>query len=96
MFTRAKIFELVIRTLMDIQEMSGRAVLEITGESRPLDDLEGFDSLNATEACYLLSDLLGCEIEFEIFERRHGENASVRQIVDRLCSILEIEGEQYA
>jgi acyl carrier protein len=88
MFEESKVRELLVRVLMDVQEMSGREVIEITDDLSPLEDLEGFDSLNATEACTLLSDLVGQEIELDVFERHRDRHATVRDIVKRLCRVL--------
>lgn len=48
----------VVKTVVQVQEMSGRASDGIGSSTRPLRDVEGFDSLSSLEAIVLLSEAL--------------------------------------
>ena len=56
----------VIDVVRSIQEASGRSSGGITGSTRPLTDLDGFDSLNCVEASTQLSISLGVEISADV------------------------------
>lgn len=76
----------VIETLREIQSQSGRRIAPIGDNTRPIGDLEGFDSLNAEEAATMLCERLGVEIEDNPFiTRSDARPLRVREIVVRLC-----------
>jgi acyl carrier protein len=91
--TFPEIRAVVVTALCDNQEIGGKAVpdsAELTDEFRPMEHLEGFDSLNALEVCMELSERLGCEIHEGSIFRPHadGEHVTIRTIVQRLARIL--------
>jgi acyl carrier protein len=62
--TIADIQKLVVATICEIQEMSGRPIPDqIDGTLKPIGGFTGFDSLNAVEVAIQLSEKLGCEIK---------------------------------
>jgi acyl carrier protein len=76
----------VINVLAEIQESSGRAVPEIGEDTCPMQDLEGFDSLNSVEASCMLSDCLNFDVDPKLLvPSKPGEVLYVKDIVDRLC-----------
>lgn len=83
---RNKIQESIIQTLREVQQMSGRAVGKLEFSTKPIGDLQEFDSLNGVEATVLLSRMLGQEIPDEnIFVSRDGSRAlSIAEIADNL------------
>jgi acyl carrier protein len=58
--TKDKLTLLVLDVLNSIQTASGRPCRPLTNDSRPLRDLDGFDSLNGLEATVKLERRLGC------------------------------------
>lgn len=62
--TIADLQKLVVATICEIQEMSGRPIPDqIDGTLKPIGGFAGFDSLNAVEVAIQLSEKLGCEIK---------------------------------
>ena len=62
----------VIDAVRHVQEASGRAVGAIGPQTRPLLEIDWFDSHSGVEAALFISLSLGCEIPCEVFppERR--------------------------
>lgn len=62
--TVEQIQEIVLATVCEIQEQSGRPLPEVCcGTVCPIGDFEGFDSLNAVEVKVQVAEKLGCEIK---------------------------------
>lgn len=75
------------QVLSEIQSCSGRSVSEITPETRPVGDLEGFDSVNAVEAAGQLSGHLGQSINPKIMlSSNPSEPLRICDIVDRIVN----------
>ncbi len=82
----------VIGAITEIQEMSGRECIDISGTTIPICGVPGFDSLNGLEATVEIAEHLKMEIpnETNIFTNEAGDQAlTVSQIANRL---LEIAG----
>ena len=56
--------KLLIDVACDVQKMSGREVVNLTSESRPLLDMPGFDSLNGVEATVDALNRLKLDLDF--------------------------------
>ncbi len=85
----------LITTITEIQSNSGRAQIEISNNTRPLKDMQGFDSVNAVEASMLLSEYLGCEVVPDIaLFARGGQALTVSEIVENLSEIVERQIEK--
>jgi len=80
----------LITTLEEIQINSGRVLPEINDLTRPLEDLPGFDSINAVEASILLSEHLGCEVapDIAIFAR-FGRPLTIAEIINQLFDLIK-------
>lgn len=52
----AEIRQSIARVLVEVQKMAGHEVPVLEEETRPLTDLEGFDSLTAQEAIVMLAE----------------------------------------
>ena len=77
----------VIKTVVQVQELSGRASDRIGALTRPLGDVEGFDSLSSLEATVMLSESLGVTLpdNYNPFISKDGNKAlSVSEIADSL------------
>jgi acyl carrier protein len=91
----AKEIESVIaEVLRDAQTTSGREWTDLNSESRPLGDLEGFDSLSAVEVTVGVEQKLGCKLDVEsIFTSEGGKSAlSLKQIGERVVEMLGSKG----
>lgn len=86
-----QIMILIVETLKQVQELGGRAWVELKEESRPLVDLEGFDSLMAIEATALIEGKLGKPIADENLFAPNGRPLSLKQICERVVKLRSPE-----
>lgn len=86
----------VIEVLKEVQDLSGRPWTDLDPRSRPIEQLDGFDSLASIEATALLETKLGCRIpQDSIFISDDGARAlSIHQICQRLAKLLSPVGGQ--
>ena len=60
-------------------------VSDINADTRPLEDIDGVDSLSGVEASALLSEALGCEIQDNAFLSQQGRGVlSVNEIAENV------------
>ena len=86
---RAEIAELLTQTLKDIQARSGREVPEITDETKPLRDLEGFDSHNDVELTVELGERFALDDKTRLCVSDEGTRfLSIREIVGKVADHL--------
>lgn len=79
----------VAAVLEEVQTLSGRAYVDLGGDDRPIDSLDGFDSVIAVEATDMLEKKLGCRIRREtVFVSKDGTRAST---INEICSEVESE-----
>lgn len=91
---RQEIVARVIETVVQVQEDSGRAFAGIDASTRPLKDVDGFDSLCGLEATELLSASLGIAIpnNRNPFVSEDGNRAlSVNEVADALSRFARSE-----
>ena len=66
---------------------------DISADTRPLEDIDGFDSLSGIEASALLSEALGCEIQDNAFLSQQTEvSFSVNEIAENVEGQLGLRG----
>lgn len=83
--TRNEIREAVAAAIERIQELSGRPCPPIQDSTRPLLDVEGFDSYNGIEATVLLDMKLGTVGLENVFLSDSGKSArTVETIVNEI------------
>ena len=90
--TRERAEAALIGVIAHIQEMSGRECPEITGETVPIGDVPGFDSLNGLEATILLDEQLQIETpdDARLFTNETGRKAiPVSEIAQRIVDFVE-------
>lgn len=82
--TKAHIKTVLVEVLREVQEISGRACPTLGDTSRPIGDLEGFDSLAGVETTVLLEERLGRDLGVEsLFVSATGTRAlKLTEIVD--------------
>ena len=91
---KQEIVRTVVQTVAQVQEVSGRASGSIDASTRPLRDVEGFDSLSGLEATVMLSESLGVDLpdNYNPFISKDGNRAlSVREIADSLSTHIGCE-----
>lgn len=64
--TRSDVEEKLVESIREVQTLSGRSARGLSAASSPLQDVEGFDSLNAIEALCILSKKLKREFKGDI------------------------------
>lgn len=82
--TQLEIEVLLIKTVADLQELSGRAPARITADSIPLEDLEDFDSLNGVEVTVDIFEQIELEIEFNNVFVMDDKPLSIRDAATRI------------
>ena len=84
----AEVVSVLLDVLTSIQQNSGRDIAAISGDTCPVGDLDGFDSLNGVEATVELADRLGIEISgTSVFVNESGTKAlSVTEVAERLTA----------
>ena len=86
---RDDIVRQVIEAVTHVQETSGRSVGEIGPDTRPLKDLQDFDSLCGVEATVLLSDTVGRDLPDSVFVPQEGSRVlSINEIADRVLDSM--------
>ena len=87
---RQQIREKLVEVLRDIQVQGGYAAPEITDETRPLEDLEGFDSYLGVEVTSDVSRKFGISIPVgeNVFKAKGvARPLALNEVVDVLASI---------
>ena len=75
----------VIDAVVEVQQTSGRSVEGVGPGSRPLEDVDGFDSLSGVEATDVLSRALGMDLPDSVFAPEEGNpSPSVNEIADKV------------
>ncbi len=78
-----------IDAVRQIQQESMRPVAQFTAATRPLEDIEGFDSLNCVEAAVKLTEMLNVDIPDSVFIPDIGTSSpTFGQIGDKLLEIV--------
>ena len=91
--TKNEIKQAVIVELQRVQSISGRVCAPIDDSTRPLLDLEGFDSLNGFEATTELEKVLGKLGIDSVFISETGKSArTVGTIVNEIHALRAKQG----
>ena len=90
--TYAEVVKLVIRIVLEIQEISGRKTIRVTKETVPIGGIPGFDSLNGVELASMVDAEINVGAVGNLCASQDGKRAlSVGEIANR---ILEITSEK--
>ena len=78
----------VCEVLAELQKISGREAVQITGTTCPIGDLPDFDSLTGVEASVAIESRLGVQLaEVNIFVNQSGSRAlTVSEIATNICA----------
>lgn len=92
--TSSDIVRAIVEVLGTVQVNSGRSQSIIDGNTCPIGDLDGFDSLNAVEATVELGDRLGLDIPCtNAFINEKGTEArKVGEVADYICDLASKGG----
>lgn len=90
---QSQLESVVISVIKEIQELSGRNHGEISSTTRPLADLENFDSLNAVEATIALGEKLGIDLNTNnmLIDEDGKTELNISEIAHRLSTALKVE-----
>ena len=84
----------VVQAVALVQDLSGRSSVGIGVSTRPVRDMEGFDSLSGVEATVMLSESLGIDLpeDYNPFVSKDGKRAlSVDETADNLIAYFGAE-----
>ena len=87
----------VVQTVIQVQEVSGRSSVGIGVQTRPVRDVDGFDSLSGVEATVMLSEALGVDLpdDYNPFISDDGQRAlSVGEIANTLSTYVGFRASQ--
>ena len=89
-----EIESVIVAVLREVQTISEREWTDLGPESRPVGDLDGFDSLSGVEVTVAIEQKLECKFEIEsIFTSDDGKRAlNLKQISDRISNMLASKG----
>lgn len=92
-----EIRNLVTNELKAVQEISGRKYTQLDQGDKPLEKLDGFDSLIGVEATALIESRIGCEIPRDsLFISANGKRAStMAEIFNYLENLVNASDTQY-
>lgn len=86
--SRDDLNRIVISTITQLQEQSGRSARGINEKVCPIGDLPGFDSLNGLELSIELSGQLNVPIDSKLLlTPTGGKSPTISQIVDRIIPL---------
>lgn len=89
--TTARILQTIIDVLSEIQTISGREVIAMSGNTCPIGQLPGFDSLNGIEVTLELSSRLGYDFEVDnLLVDDAGHRAlTIGEVADRVQELMD-------
>ena len=86
----------VMGTIRQVRTHSGQGSVQLGPSTRPLQDLDGFDSLSGVEAAVLLSESVGFDLPDHIFTGSKGQRVpSVGEIADIVVQATQPGSTRY-
>ena len=80
--------ELVIQTVSEIQELSGRDLVKVNEKTVPIGGVPGFDSLNGVELAAMVDDFAEIGDVGNLCASQDGTRAlTVKEIADRIVEL---------
>jgi acyl carrier protein len=91
--TRGDVHDALLKAIREALEQNGEQAPTVSDETRPLQDLDGFDSLVCVEVEVMLTERLQHTVEgiFMLDDGKKAKSLRVRQLVNDLCRLLEIK-----
>lgn len=93
--TKNELRDAIIEKISEIRRLSGHDPEELRDQTKPLDDLEDFDSLTALEVTTVLCDDLGIDLpaDVNLFTTDDGGRAlSIEEVVNRAIPLVNQKG----
>ena len=88
---RERVEGVVIDAVRQVQESSGQPAGPIGSNTRPLQDIDSFDSYCGVETALFISESLGCEIPCGVFLPNDGRrHLSVSEIAEKVCGQMRM------
>ena len=95
--TRSDVEEKLVESIREVQTLSGRSVRGLSSASSPLQDVEGFDSLNAIEALCILSKKIEREFngDIDLFVPKAKKHIpiSIREVASNISDAIGLAKE---
>jgi len=90
--TPQELLPVVLEVLREAQQLSGREWTPLAPDAKPIDVLDGFDSLAGVEATVMIEEKLGTTLDIEsVFVSEDGKKAlTVKQICERLAKLIPV------
>jgi len=86
---KKEIEQMLINVVRELQELSGRDMVEISTGTRPIEDVPGFDSLNCVEATIDAASRLGEEVNFNNVFFDGNKSLSIQEAAVRLMGEMQ-------
>lgn len=86
---KEEIEQMLISIVRELQELSGREMAEISVETRPAEDIPGFDSLNCVEATIDAASRLDKEVNFNNVFFDDNKSLSIEEAAARLWGEIQ-------
>ena len=84
----ADIEKLLIATVCELQKSSGREGVMVSGDTRPVQDMPGFDSLNGVETTVEISHILDIELNSNNVFVEDGKAITIAEAAKRIYASL--------
>lgn len=88
--TQTEIEQALVKAVCRTQESSGRDLIDVTADTRPIGELEGFDSLNGVETTVEAIEIVKKDLPFNnVFVAENKAKAlTIREAAKRILSYL--------
>jgi hypothetical protein len=88
--TQTEIEQALVKAVCNTQESSGRDLINVTPETRPIGDLAGFDSLNGVETTVEAIELIKKDLPFNnvFVDENKAKALTIREAAKRLLTFL--------
>jgi acyl carrier protein len=89
-----EVVKTIVGVVTELQVASGRVCGELTGKTRPIGDLIGFDSLSAIEATVAIEAALATELDtdniFVVENKGRKRAVTITEVAERVVKLLNV------
>lgn len=92
---REQIKKVLIEVLLKVQEDSGYSPVKIVDTTKPIEELEGFDSKVWPVSITLLSRALGIDVpkKTRLYEDEAGSAITIAEVVEKVWKVVELQSK---